>query len=60
MRGYRLCWQLKMIVEWFEKEANQVDPEKDALEDRLVDLYKGWHNQMLAFLINNPLKAKSI
>lgn len=52
MRCYRLCWQLKRIVEWFEKEANQVDPEKDALEDRLVDLYKGGHNQMQAFSIN--------
>ena len=32
---------LKMMVEWFEREANQVDPEKDAMEDRLVELYAG-------------------
>ena len=31
---------------WFDKEANQVDPEKDALEDRLVALYAGWKSQM--------------
>ncbi len=27
---------LRMIAEWFETEANIVDPEKDALEDQLV------------------------
>ena len=35
-----------MMVEWFEKEANQVDPEKDALEDRLVELHASWKTQM--------------
>ncbi len=39
---------VKMMVDWFEKEANQVDPEKDALEDRLVELYGGWKAQMEA------------
>jgi len=42
---------LKMILAWFEKEANQVDPEKDALEDRLVALYTGWEKQMRAFSV---------
>lgn len=40
---------VKMMVEWFEQEANQVDPEKDAMEDRLVELYNGWKSQMQAF-----------
>ena len=40
---------LKMMVEWFEREANQVDPVKDAMEDRLVELYAGWKSQMQAF-----------
>ncbi len=31
---------LKSIVEWFEREANIVDPEKDALEDKLVSIYE--------------------
>lgn len=44
---------LKMILAWFEKEANQVDPEKDALEDRLVELYKGWESQMQSFFVDN-------
>jgi nucleoside-diphosphate-sugar epimerase len=39
---------LKMMVEWFEREANQVDPVKDALEDRLVELHAGWKDQMQA------------
>ena len=37
---------VKMMVDWFDKEANQVDPEKDALEDRLVALHAGWKSQM--------------
>ncbi len=37
---------VKMMVDWFEQEANQVDPVKDALEDRLVELYRGWKAQM--------------
>lgn len=36
--------------EWFEKEANQVALQKDALEDRLVELYKGWDGQIRALL----------
>ncbi len=39
---------IKMMVEWFEKEANQVDPAKERLEDRLVELYLGWKQQMSA------------
>ena len=39
---------VKMMVEWFEKEANQVDQEKDTLEDRLVELHAGWKTQMAA------------
>ena len=38
----------KMMVGWFEKEANQVDQEKDTLEDRLVDLHAGWKTLMMA------------
>ena len=37
---------VKMMVEWFEKEANQVDPEKDDLEDRIIEFHTGWKNQM--------------
>jgi nucleoside-diphosphate-sugar epimerase len=40
---------LKMMVDWFEREANQVDPVKDAMEDRLVEIYAGWKSQMQAF-----------
>jgi len=39
------------MVEWFELEANQVDPEKDAMEDRLVKLFAGWMSQMQAFSV---------
>ena len=39
---------VQMMVDWFEKEANQVDPEKDELEDRLVELFNGWKGQMEA------------
>ena len=38
-----------MMVGWFEQEANQVDPEKDAMEDRLVELHAGWKRQMQIF-----------
>ena len=34
------------MLDWFEQEANQVDPEKDALEDRLVELHAGWKRQI--------------
>ena len=37
---------LQMVLEWFEQEANTVDPEKDALEDKLVSLYEGWAEQI--------------
>ena len=39
---------LQAMVEWFERKANQVDPLKDALEDRLVELHAGWKRQMQA------------
>ncbi len=31
---------LKSILAWYEAEAHEVDPEKDALEDRLVEIYR--------------------
>ena len=37
---------IKMMVDWFEQQANQVDAEKDAMEDRLVELHAGWKSQM--------------
>jgi len=42
---------VEMMVDWFEKEANQVDPEKDALEDRFVALFKDWKAQMEALSV---------
>ncbi len=39
---------VKMMVNWFETEANQVDPQKNALEDRLVELHGQWKAQMEA------------
>jgi nucleoside-diphosphate-sugar epimerase len=48
--GYRaqisLNEGLRTIAEWFEKEANTVDPEKDALEDKLVELHRSWTDQI--------------
>jgi nucleoside-diphosphate-sugar epimerase len=43
---------VQMLVAWFEQEANQVDPEKDAMEDRLVGLYAVWKKQMETFSVN--------
>jgi len=37
---------LQMMLEWFEKEANVIDPEKDTLEDRLVELHDEWMRQI--------------
>ena len=37
---------LEMMLEWFEKEANIVDPEKDALEDKLIELHESWAKQI--------------
>ena len=34
------------MVAWFEKEAKLVDPAKESLEDRLVERYLGWKEQM--------------
>ena len=39
---------VRMMVDWFESAANQVDPEKDELEDRLVALHTSWKEQMRA------------
>jgi nucleoside-diphosphate-sugar epimerase len=37
---------LRTLVNWFEEHANQIDPEKDALEDKLVALHQDWSRQM--------------
>lgn len=37
---------LRTIVEWYEREANSVDPEKDELEDRLVSAYYEMSSQI--------------
>ncbi len=37
---------LQMMLEWYEREANTVDPEKDAFEDKLVNLYESWADQI--------------
>jgi nucleoside-diphosphate-sugar epimerase len=41
---------ITMMVDWFEREASQVDAEKDALEDALVGLHAQWKKQMQALL----------
>ena len=41
---------LKMLVDWFEREANQVDPEKETMEDRLVELQAQWKSQIQTFI----------
>ena len=38
---------LERILEWWEKEAHTIDPEKEILEDRLVDIYNHWADQMI-------------
>jgi len=37
---------LQSIVEWWEKDAAAVDPEKDILENRLVAIHHHWADQM--------------
>ncbi len=37
---------LQVMLDWFEKEANTVDPEKSALEDKLVELHGSWAQQI--------------
>lgn len=37
-----------MMVDWFEQEANQVDPAKEELENALVELHAGWKVQLRA------------
>ncbi|MBV5330834.1 NAD-dependent epimerase/dehydratase family protein [bacterium] len=37
---------LKSILAWWEAEAHTIDPEKDALEDRLVALYDDFAGKM--------------
>jgi nucleoside-diphosphate-sugar epimerase len=48
----RLHDGIQMMVDWFEREANRVDPEKEALEDRLVALHTSWKEQMRALSID--------
>ena len=50
--GISLHDGVTMMVDWFEKEANQVDPEKELLENKLVELHEGWKAQMEA--LSNP------
>ncbi len=38
---------LERILEWWEKESHTIDPEKEILEDRLVDIYNHWADQMI-------------
>lgn len=37
---------LRSILAWWERDACEVDPEKDELEDRLVNIYNHWADQM--------------
>ncbi|WP_165972283.1 NAD-dependent epimerase/dehydratase family protein [Paenibacillus piri] len=37
---------LQMMLDWYEAEADKVDADKDALEDRLADLHAQWGRQM--------------
>ena len=37
---------LSTIYDWYEREANTVDPEKDALEDKLVSEYYSFMNKI--------------
>lgn len=37
---------LKSILAWYEAEAHEVDPEKDALEDRLVEIHRDFAGQL--------------
>jgi nucleoside-diphosphate-sugar epimerase len=42
---------LKTIFDWFEEEANQVDPAKDELENKLVNLHRDWSKQIEKLLL---------
>ena len=44
--GLSLNAGLRIIVDWWEKEANTIDPEKEALENNLVSLYNSWADQV--------------
>jgi nucleoside-diphosphate-sugar epimerase len=37
---------LSSIADWFEREANTIDPEKEALEDKLVNAYNNFAVQI--------------
>lgn len=37
---------LKSILAWYEDEAHEVDPEKDALEDRLVEIHRDFAGRL--------------
>jgi nucleoside-diphosphate-sugar epimerase len=39
---------LRMMLDWYEREANTVDTDKDQMEDRLVDLHEQWGKQIEA------------
>jgi nucleoside-diphosphate-sugar epimerase len=42
---------LKTIVQWFEEENKRVDPLKDELEDKLVNLHTDWSKQIEKILL---------
>jgi nucleoside-diphosphate-sugar epimerase len=44
--GISLNEGLQGLLEWFEKELRTVDPEKDALEERLVSIHNHWAERM--------------
>ncbi len=33
---------MRIIIDWWEREADTIDPEKEALEDSLVSIYNDW------------------
>ena len=37
---------MRIIVDWWEREANVIDPEKEVLEDKLVGMYNNWADQI--------------
>jgi nucleoside-diphosphate-sugar epimerase len=37
---------LQNMLEWWEREAKRIDPEKEILEDRLVNIFNHWADQM--------------
>ncbi len=37
---------LKMMLQWYEETGSTIDPDKDALEDKLVRLYYKWEKEI--------------